>query len=109
MRGVSVESESEELSTRHGGGGDGEGLNVGKDDNGEVLWALELWGFGRCARLHVVRGTVLEGWRDSLGGFLHLRSGVQGKRMTLILLSRHRLYTFCVSLQWGSGWSFGVR
>ena len=65
-RGGAGESESEELSAWRGvGGGDGEGVKVGRDEGGEFNRVLGAW---RRARLRVVRGVVLEGKQDSLGG-----------------------------------------
>lgn len=77
MRGVFVgagESESEELLIQPGvSRGDREGVKVGREDDGEFIWALGIWDVWRHVQLHVVRGVVLEGWRDSLGN-LHSSS-----------------------------------
>lgn len=66
----SGESESDELLRVQGiVAGDREGVKAGRDDGVELIQVLKVWGDCRRAWLHVIRGMVQDGWRDSLGDF----------------------------------------
>jgi hypothetical protein len=78
----SGESESEELFIRwHVSRGDGKGIKMGKEDreDNDVALVLEIRVVWIHAWLHVVKGTVLDGWRDSLQGLVVFRFGGTGK------------------------------
>ena len=46
----------------------------------------------RCAQLHVIRGVVQDGWRDSLGNYVVKSGDAGGANSVAVFLSSGRVY-----------------